>query len=57
MNYKNLNVQKRVMLEYLQVMISREDWHGVADAAMDLRDMSVAEEYEKKLSEEEVDFK
>lgn len=49
--------KKRVMLEYLQVMISREDWHGVADAAMDLRDMSVAEEYEKKLSEEEVDFK
>ena len=29
------------MLEYMQLMIAREDWHGVADAAMDLRDMSV----------------
>lgn len=39
--YKNPEVQKHIMLEYMQLMIAREDWHGVADAAMDLRDMSV----------------
>jgi hypothetical protein len=39
--YKNPEVQKHIMLQYLQLMIAREDWHGVADAAMDLRDMSV----------------
>lgn len=39
-NYQNPEVQKRVMLEYLQLMIAREDWHGVADAAMDLREMA-----------------
>lgn len=38
-NFKDKKVQKEVMLEYLQIMIAREDWHGVADAAMDLRDM------------------
>jgi hypothetical protein len=32
-------VQQRVLKEYLQVMIARRDWHGVADVAMDLRDM------------------
>lgn len=38
-NFKDKKVQKEIMLEYLQIMIAREDWHGVADAAMDLRDM------------------
>jgi hypothetical protein len=27
------------MLEYLQLKIRQRDWHGVADAAMDLREM------------------
>jgi hypothetical protein len=31
--------QKRVLLEYLQVMIANEDWHGVADMAMDMREL------------------
>jgi hypothetical protein len=38
-DYNDIEVQKRVMLEYMQVMIARRDWHGVADAAMDLREM------------------
>lgn len=36
-------VQRRVLMEYLQVMIARCDWHGVADVAMDLRDMDAEE--------------
>lgn len=27
------------MLEYMQLKISEKDWHGVADAAMDIRDL------------------
>lgn len=38
-DYTDPQVQRRVMLEYLQLMIARGDWHGVADAAMDLREM------------------
>lgn len=38
-DYTNPEVQRRIMLEYLQLMIARNDWHGVADAAMDLREM------------------
>ena len=38
-NYKDFNLQKEVLLEYLQVMIALQDWHGVADVAMDLREL------------------
>ena len=38
-DYTQPDVQKRVMLMYLMVMVAREDWHGVADAAMDIREM------------------
>jgi hypothetical protein len=31
--------QKRVLVDYMQVKIEQEDWHGVADAAMDIREM------------------
>lgn len=37
--YKDFEVQKRILLEYLQVQIALEDWHGVADLAMDLREL------------------
>lgn len=30
---------KEVMIEYLFLKIRQEDWHGVADAAMDIREM------------------
>ena len=29
---------KRTMLKYIALKIAEEDWHGVADAAMDLRE-------------------
>lgn len=38
-DYKNFNIQKEILLEYLQVMVALEDWHGVADVAMDLREL------------------
>jgi hypothetical protein len=38
-NYKDFEVQKAILLEYLQVMIANEDWHGVADMAMDMREL------------------
>lgn len=37
--YAQYETQRRVFLEYLQVMIAREDWHGVADLAMDMREL------------------
>ncbi len=38
-DYRDWNVQRAILIEYLQVMIARSDWHGVADVAMDLREM------------------
>lgn len=38
-NYGSFEVQKQVMLEYLQVAIAIEDWHGVSDIANDLREL------------------
>ena len=29
------------MLEYLMLKVHQQDWHGVADAAMDLREIEV----------------
>lgn len=40
--------QKRVLLEYLQVMIANEDWHGVADMAMDMRELEAKNEAKYK---------
>lgn len=39
MNYSDYETQRRILLEYMQVMIARSDWHGVADVAMDLREL------------------
>jgi len=34
-----LNKRKKVMIVYLQLKTSQQDWHGVSDAANDLRDI------------------
>lgn len=34
-----LNAQRQLMIEYLNMKIAISDWHGVADAAMDLREI------------------
>jgi hypothetical protein len=31
--------QKQRMVDYLKLKLSQEDWHGVADAAMDIREI------------------
>lgn len=31
--------QREIMLQYLNLKVFLEDWHGVADAAMDLREL------------------
>lgn len=36
MDYKE---KKATMLDYLKLKIQEQDWHGVADCAMDLREM------------------
>jgi hypothetical protein len=35
-NY-NYEMQRQTLIDYLQLMVSRADWHGVSDAANDLR--------------------
>ena len=40
--------QKRILLEYLQVMIANQDWHGVADLAMDMRELEAKNNAEFK---------
>jgi len=36
-NYLDYETQRNILIEYMQVMIARADWHGVSDAANDLR--------------------
>lgn len=38
-DFKDPEIQREILIDYLQVMIARCDWHGVADVAMDLREM------------------
>lgn len=38
-NYESAVKQKEILIQYLYVKIAQEDWHGVADAAMDIREM------------------
>ena len=34
-----VTTDKEIMLQYLLLKVRQEDWHGVADAAMDIREM------------------
>jgi hypothetical protein len=45
-DYTDYETQREILIEYLHVMIARCDWHGVADVAMDLRELE-AEHKEK----------
>lgn len=35
--------KRRILIEYLRMKAESEDWHGVADAACDLRELDAAE--------------
>ena len=47
-DYSKFETQKEILLEYLQVMIALQDWHGVADVAMDLRELEAKHKREEK---------
>jgi len=34
-----LEEKKQTMVDYVKLKLSEEDWHGVADAAMDIREI------------------
>ena len=50
MDYDDFATQRHILIQYLHVMIARKDWHGVADVAMDLRELE-AEEIGRKTHE------
>jgi hypothetical protein len=47
-DYNNFETQKEILLEYLQVMIAIEDWHGVSDLANDLRELEAKQDVKYK---------
>jgi hypothetical protein len=44
--YKQYDLQREILMHYLQVMFARADWHGVADAAMDIRELEAEQKRE-----------
>ena len=40
---------KEAMIEYLKLKVAQEDWHAVADAAMDIREIVARIELLKEL--------
>jgi hypothetical protein len=42
--------QREIMIQYLKLKVFLEDWHGVADAAMDIRELEA--KYGKEIYEE-----
>lgn len=45
-DFTKYETQREILIDYLHVMIARCDWHGVSDAANDLRELE-AEHREK----------
>lgn len=41
MNLIKLIESRKTMITYLQLKMDEQDWHGVADAAMDLREIDI----------------
>ena len=44
---ENINFAEKVMIDYLLLKVQQRDWHGVSDAANDLREMNVRKAQEK----------
>ena len=42
-DYEDYDTQRLILIEYMQVMIARRDWHGVSDVANDLRVLEAEE--------------
>jgi hypothetical protein len=41
--YSDYETQRSILIQYMHVMIARNDWHGVSDAANDLRELEAEE--------------
>jgi hypothetical protein len=41
---------RRILMEYLKAKVDREDWHGVSDAANDLRELEAQNRSDAKAS-------
>lgn len=53
-NYKKtLEKRKVAMVQYLLLKADEEDWHGVADAAMDIREIEAQLNLLGKLNEQD----
>lgn len=48
-----LKEQRAILIDYLNLKLAQEDWHGCADAAMDLRDLDVELNLRKQFKWEE----
>jgi len=42
MTLKQIRMKHKLMVDYLKMKVEERDWHGVADAAMDLREVEAA---------------
>jgi len=42
MKLRKLSKRRRQYIKYPRLKVNEEDWHGVADAAMDLREIDIA---------------
>jgi hypothetical protein len=43
----SLDNAEEIMIQYLLLKVEQKDWHGVSDAANDLREMEAKKEKEK----------
>jgi hypothetical protein len=41
---KGTDAAEEIMIDYLLLKVQQKDWHGVSDAANDLREMNVRKE-------------
>jgi hypothetical protein len=51
-DYTDYQTQRAILIEYMRVMIARSDWHGVSDAANDLRVLEA--EQKNRMSERNI---
>lgn len=42
--------RKSTLIAYLRMKVDEQDWHGVADAAMDLRELEIEIKNESKIN-------
>lgn len=47
-----LEEQIEIMIQYLRLKLQNRDWHGVADAAMDIRELEAKLSLQKQITNE-----